>query len=136
MILNNMDTSNPHCAPDLRGLRVLVVEDNYMLARALESTIVSSGAVVIGPVSTTDAALKLIDHEEFDLALLDIIVQDGVSTLVAERSIALGRPVLFLTGFHCLDMLPPALHGLPCLEKPVDRTDLLEAIQRLARSSG
>ena len=100
------------------------------------STIESSGAVVVGPVSTADAALELIDREEFDLALLDIMLQDGVSAPVAERSLALGRPVLFLTGFHSLDMLPASLHGVPCLEKPVDRIDLLEEISRLVRLTG
>ncbi len=123
---------------DLGGVRVLVVEDDFMLAQALTSTIQGAGGTVVGPVPSIQEALEILEAldaldalDDLDLGLLDIMLQDGVSTPVAERLLARGRPVLFLTGFHALDMLPERLHSIPCLEKPVERTDLLAALQQI-----
>ena len=123
-----MHPTSGQASPDLRGLLVLVVEDDFLLARSLERTLVSVGAEVVGPVSTTEAALLLVEESSIDVGLLDVMLREGTSAPVASELIAGGCPVLFLTGFHTRNMLPEHLRGVPCLEKPVDRDELLEAI--------
>jgi DNA-binding NarL/FixJ family response regulator len=115
-------------SPDLTGLRILIVEDDFLLARSLDRTLSSAGADIVGPVASSEAALQMFEESATDVGLLDIMLSKGTSAEVAHAMIAAGCPVLFLTGFHTRDMLPEELRGVPCLEKPVDRDELLEAL--------
>jgi DNA-binding response OmpR family regulator len=59
--------------PDLQGLRILVVEDEYLIADDLRDALLEASAIVLGPVPTVDAAKELIGREPMiDAALLDI----------------------------------------------------------------
>ena len=57
---------------DLAGLRVLIVEDEFLLAMELETLVECSGCTAVGPASSVRQALALIDGEEPDIALLDV----------------------------------------------------------------
>tara|TARA_R110002126_G_scaffold6119_18_gene32338 strand:- start:29971 stop:30369 length:399 start_codon:yes stop_codon:yes gene_type:complete len=106
--------------PDLAGLRVLVVEDNYVLAESMRWALEGYGSVVVGPAPNTARAFELLESSEVDGAILDIDLQGKSSAPIADRLRAAGVPFLFLTGYDGAILLPQHLHDVICLSKPVD----------------
>jgi CheY-like chemotaxis protein len=114
--------------------RVLLVEDEMLIAISIEDVLVEAGCEVVGPAATVDAALALLRNgQKLDAALLDMNL-DGQSALpvadtLAENSI----PFLVLTGYG-----PEALAGahqhVPVLPKPFDHGELTRALRRLLDS--
>ena len=85
--------------PWLKGKRILVVEDEALIAVMVEDMLIEMGAVVIGPAATIESALELARREELDAAVLDVNVRGERIDPVAEALIARGIPVLFATGY-------------------------------------
>lgn len=114
----------------LQGLRVLVVEDNFVLADSMRWALGALGCVVVGPVPNAERALQLIDEVAIDAAILDIDLQGKSSAPVAERLRRSGLPFVFLTGYDSAALLPAELHDARCLSKPVDPELLAAALLR------
>ena len=119
----------------LEGLKVLVVEDNYVLAESMRWALQGLGCEVIGPVPTSQKALELMDAATIDVAILDIDLQGLSSTPIARKLGDLGLPFLFLTGYESVALLPDDLHEVRCLTKPVDPDDLAQAILEQMREN-
>ncbi|MBJ2149807.1 response regulator [Paracoccus sp. IB05] len=106
--------------PDLGGKRVMIVEDEYLLAADLARFLDQAGALVIGPFPTVHEAL---DHLSLDptpdFAMLDVNLRGDMVFAVADFLIAAGIPFLFITGYDT-GVLPPAYAAMPRLEKPID----------------
>lgn len=122
---------------DHKGLRVLVVEDDPLMFMAIEDILMSDGYVVVGPVSSVDAAIdaaQLIDR--YDIALLDVNLGGEAIDPVAHLIQQSGIPFVFSTGYDCTAILnrwPTAL----AVQKPWWPETLLNtlaaaATQRLA----
>lgn len=109
--------------------RILVVEDEALIAMDLQALLEDAGYRVIGPANSSAAALKLIDADEPDVALLDVNLGRsdafGVASVLTERK----TPIIFLTG-HTAHKLPPAHRHLPLVSKPYLPQVLLQAVQR------
>jgi CheY-like chemotaxis protein len=91
--------------PTFKGRRVLVVEDEVMIAMALEDTLADLGCVVIGPALDLDSALELASAGgEIDAALLDINLAGRRVFPVADALRARGVPVVFGTGYADIPM--------------------------------
>ena len=84
---------------ELRGLRVLVVEDEFLVALELETMLHGLGAEVIGPLGGLDQAVACARQEALDLALLDVNVGGRLVTPVAEALAARAIPFVFCTGY-------------------------------------
>lgn len=112
----------------LDGLRVLVVEDNYVLAESMRWALQGLGCEVVGPVPTAERALELVGAAKIDAAILDIDLQGLSSTPIARKLGELGLPYLFLTGYESVALLPEDLHDVRCLTKPVDPEVLAQAL--------
>ena len=122
-------------AQTLSGVRVLVVEDNYLVAGAIAQNLRSRGAAVLGPAPTVDRALELVEENQIDAALLDIDLQGSTATPVALRLRALGRPFVFLTGYGSEGMLPDELADQPRLTKPLPMEELAAAVLAMVNGS-
>ena len=85
--------------PWLRGKRVLVVEDEALIAVMVEDMLLEMGSEVVGPAATIEAALELARREDIDAAVLDVNVRGQRIDPVAEALMARGVPVLFATGY-------------------------------------
>ncbi len=118
----------------LKGLRVLVVEDDFDVAEALRRDLQSAGCEVVGPVSTVQEACDLAKTQALDAAVLDIALSPGTSAPVARALLYRGCPFVFVTGFSNVDMLPEELRGHRVLLKPVDGQTLRAAIQTAVHS--
>lgn len=116
----------PH-ASRLRGRRLLVVEDEYLIASDLTQELEGGGAEVIGPAATVEEALQLTASEaRIDGAVLDINLRGKEVYPVAEVLRGLDVPFIFATGYDDWN-ISQAYADVPRLEKPVD----MNAIARL-----
>jgi DNA-binding response OmpR family regulator len=86
---------------------VIIVEDSFLLARRLADLMEQAGFVVAGLAGSPEAAIELIETREFDVALLDVMLGNRSVADVALRLHADGRPIVFLSGYNELEMLPP-----------------------------
>ena len=107
--------------------RVLLVEDEWIIAADTQDMLESAGCKVIGPAATVAAALKLLDEEAVDTAILDVHLTREMSLPVAEVLIERNVPFVFVTGFAPSD-LPPRFRGCPILTKPWREDTLLRAL--------
>jgi CheY-like chemotaxis protein len=114
----------------LRGLRLLVVEDEPLIALDLADMLEKAGAEVVGPVGTVSGALESIDSGGLDAVLLDANLHgasvDAVASALTRRQI----PFVFVTGYG-RSGLETAFKHAPVLTKPVSPADLIEVFARL-----
>lgn len=115
----------------LKGTRVLIVEDNYVVADALEYLIDGYEGSVVAIVPTVERAIEVLTASEVDIAVLDINLHGTSVVPVAEHLRAHGVPFVFLTGYGDGELLPPHLRDRPRLDKPVDAERLVLAMLEL-----
>jgi DNA-binding response OmpR family regulator len=112
-------------------LKVMIVEDDLMLADFAEEILVEQGYGVSGIARTVADALALARHSKPDLVLLDLRLADGgLGTEVAAQLLPLGRlGILYVTG----NMSQVALtNGDACLAKPYRSADLVRSLEIVA----
>jgi PAS domain S-box-containing protein len=113
-------------AADLRGSRVLIVEDAVLLALELETGLSDAGAEVVGPAYELDEAMALLD-QKIDVAVLDANL-NGLSVIpVAEALAARGVPFVFATGYGDAGGAPSGFDA-PIIRKPYDVTQVAAAV--------
>jgi DNA-binding NtrC family response regulator len=82
----------------LSGVRVLVVEDDPLMAMDLEDTLADAGAVVVGLCQTVDEATARVDADDFAVAVLDFSLGSDTASSVARRLARRGVPFVLYTG--------------------------------------
>ena len=114
--------------------RILVVEDELMVAMALEMVLADAGYDVVGPIGRMEQALETAAQENVDFALLDVNVRGEevfpVANILADR----GVPFTFLTGYD-RSSLPAALAEAQILSKPFKARELLAAVNAMVSSA-
>ena len=105
--------------------RILVVEDEWLIAAETEDLLTAAGWLVVGPAPTVERALSLLSEQAIDVAILDIHLGDERSFPVADALAARAIPFLFMSGFLKGD-LPEAYRHHTLLCKPA-RADILLA---------
>lgn len=115
-----------------KHLRILLVEDEPLVAMAIEDSLESQNVGVVGPAGTVAEALALIDKGGIDAALLDVTLRGERVDPVADALSALNIPFLFTTG-HGAAGLPKAHQDRPVLSKPFREVEMTEAIDRYLR---
>jgi CheY-like chemotaxis protein len=111
------------------GLRVLVVEDQMIVAMEIEGMLRALGCVVLGPVGTLELAVRLGREETLDAAILDVSLDGETIFPVAEELQRRGIPFIFATGYGA-SILPEKWRGQLHLGKPFNR----EQLEKLIRS--
>ncbi len=117
-----------------RGLRVLVVEDEAPIALQLEDMLVDSDCEVVGPASRVAQALKLIDDETVDAAVLDLNIAGDLVYPVADALEKRGLPYIFVTGYGASGLTEP-YRSRRVLQKPFSRRELLQAMQEAVEAA-
>ena len=116
-------------SPSLTGKRILIVEDEPLVAFDNEHFLREAGYEVVATVDGLAEAAKVLDEEEIDLVLCDIRLSgEGDGTDVARHAARRNVPVLFVTG-----LAPPQAEGLAigCLAKPYSEKMLTSALAAL-----
>jgi CheY-like chemotaxis protein len=110
----------------LSGKRVLVLEDEALIAAMVEDMLTDLGIVVVGPASTIERGLILARNEELDAALLDLNIRSARAYPVADVLQERGIPFVFATGYgHAgVDRSKPTC----IVEKPYTQDKLAEAL--------
>ena len=112
----------------LEGLKVLVVEDNLLLAEVTKILLEDSGCEVVGPAGWLQRGLELAEQEPLDGAILDINLHGDMSFPIAEVLRTRGVPFVFVTGYEDRSIVPMAYRSAPRLDKPVVDERLIEAM--------
>ena len=119
-----------HDDSPLSGRRVLVVEDEMIVAWLLEDMLADLGCAVVGPAARVNQALAMIDAEAIDAAVLDVNLNGQKSYPVADALAARGVPFVFSTGYD-KESLPNGYQSLPVLQKPFNRSELGDTLAKL-----
>ena len=120
----DIDVAKAHNA-----IRVLVVEDEPLIAMDLAAILESNGADVIGPCLSIAEALIALDAEALDAALVDIRLGDGVSFAIADELVRRGVAFAFVTGIAHMREAPENLRIIPLISKPFDPEEILEFLR-------
>ena len=120
--------------PDaLRGLRILVVEDEMMIAMLLEDALNDLGCVVIGPVGRLPEAIRLAESAVIDCALLDLNVDGDEVYPAAEKLAERDIPFAFITGYRASHLKEP-YRDQPILQKPFTVPKLEQVLRAWVRT--
>lgn len=119
---------------ELEGLRLLVVEDDYLVAADMCAALTSRGAVIIGPASNLRRSRELLQQYHPDCALLDLNLNGTLAFGLAAQLEREGVPTIFTTGYDAA-FFPESLRGAPCLQKPVNFQALVQLIRTNTRST-
>jgi DNA-binding NtrC family response regulator len=119
----------------MRGRRVLIVEDEMLIAMELESLLERQGCVVLGPTNTVDRALALLERERPDAVLLDLHLngQEAIPVAAALRMQVV--PFVILTGYGKIRSGAPELQNAPRLNKPVNHEQLVSVLAQALGAS-
>lgn len=115
---------------ECKSCRVLVVEDESLLAFMIEDALDRLGHDVIGPVSRLDKAIALAQEARFDAAILDVTIRGGNIFPVAEILQSKGIPFVLSSGYSDW-ALPENLKGRQRLTKPFSVAQLDRALADL-----
>ncbi|HEY2048001.1 MAG TPA: response regulator [Caulobacteraceae bacterium] len=119
--------STPDTAP-LNGKRVMIVEDEFLVAMELESELTDQGCVVIGPAGRAAPAFALLEDQRPDAVLLDINLDGETTAALAEALTRRRVPFIVVTGYDLRRQEPAILRDAPRVQKPVRKPELLAAL--------
>lgn len=114
----------------LEGRTILILEDELIIAFALEDLLTGMGATVV-LASTLEEADERLADTAISLAVLDVNVHGRKSYGFAETLAARGVPLIFATGYGNAEH-PPQFAAFRTLTKPYNRHQLTQAIAALA----
>lgn len=120
--------ADPRHKHRLASRRILVAEDELLLACEVKRMLGEWGCAVLGPVPSVTRALALLDGEPPDAAVLDLNLRGESARPVAAALAAGGVPFVLVTGYGASFMNEPELRGVARLEKPLDRGKLEAAL--------
>jgi len=104
----------------MKGLRILIVEDQAPIALQLEDMLIESECEVVGPASRVGQALRLLNEHPVDAAVLDLNIAGELVYPVADALDARGLPYVFATGYSRSDLAAP-YRSRRILQKPFSR---------------
>lgn len=109
------------------GRRVLIVEDEFLLAEEARRELEKFGAVVIGPTPRVDQALQYLKTTKVDAAILDVYLAGELVFPVAELLQDMDIPFVFATAYDA-KVIPPRFRGFVLCEKPVELERIAQAL--------
>jgi CheY-like chemotaxis protein len=110
-------------APDLAGRRVLLVEDESLIVMLFEDTLTEMGCEIAGVASRFDDAIRKASALNFDVAILDVNLNNLRTFPIAEIIKSRNIPFVFATGYGATS-IPEGLSGVPVLQKPFTAPEL------------
>jgi two-component system, response regulator PdtaR len=114
----------------LRGLCVLIAEDGWQLAEAMQLLLEKMGLVVAGPVATARQAQAVARERRPDVAVVDVNLNGEMAYPLMDWLHARGIPVIVITGYE--EVAPSAERFAAILHKPFTTAALAAALQRAA----
>jgi len=119
---------------DLRGKRVLLVEDESPITMLLEDLLGDMGCFVVAVAPRLPDAIEKAEMLSYDVAILDVNLNGKYTFPLAEQLMKRNVPFVFSTGYG-RSIIPQGLQAVPVLQKPFQQRDLVEAL-RVALAQG
>ena len=132
--IDKVTIPNPQAA-SMDGLRVLIVEDETLVALLLEDMLADIGCTVIGSASTVNGALETLRQTAPGAVVLDINLGGEKSYPVAEALAQSGVPFVFATGYGD-DRLKDPWQQRPVIQKPFGQDQLKQALATAVKAAG
>lgn len=118
--------------PELDGWRILVVEDDYLVASLIQDVLEAAGCIVSGPIPRLPQAVGAAETDVCDAAVLDVNLGGKqvfpVAAVLSRRHI----PFAFVTGYGAA-ALPDEHHDRPMIRKPFRNDELLSVVAGLVK---
>ncbi|MBO0759563.1 MAG: response regulator, partial [Bradyrhizobiaceae bacterium] len=117
-------------SPDrlLHGRRILVVEDETLIALTAQDMLTDAGADVVIATRASEAADHLSGSHQFDGVIIDLNLGDGYDSSLATIAVGRGIPVVFATGYPRANDLPAVFAATPIVSKPYTGDMLVSAL--------
>ena len=115
----------------LTGSKILVVEDNYLLAQVICDFVAECGFEPIGPASGLDTGLVYAREASLEGAILDINLDGRFCFPICNVLVQRGIPFCFLTGYSHLSMIPQQFRGAPLVSKPFEPEEMRDVIEAM-----
>lgn len=112
----------------LKGHRILIVEDNFVMALDLSLIVEDLGGAVVGPAGRLDEGMALAQSNELDGAILDVNLDGANTFFLADGLLAADVAVIFATGYD-VKMLPERFEHTPKLSKPFSAHTVEKALR-------
>lgn len=125
--MGDIDARSTNAGSGLRGRRVLVVEDEAIVALLLEDMLEDIGCALVDSAASIEEALRVAEKTDAEAAILDVNLGGREIFPVAERLQARGIPLIFATGYGAAG-LPERWRAMPVLGKPFVLDDLQAAL--------
>lgn len=120
--------------PELQGLRVLAVEDEFTILLMLENMLADLGCRLVGSAGRMADALALTQTTAPEAAVLDVNLAGHSVYPVAERLVTRRVPIVFATGYG-ITGIDPAWRSCAILDKPYQAHDLAIALTKALKSA-
>lgn len=117
---------------DLDGMRILLAEDSWHVAYAIQAVLEHAGAIVLGPAATVADLNRLAKQERPDAVVADIDLHGELSSGALETLARRGIPIVVITGYG--ETPPMAVRAAATLQKPVSADELITALLTAART--
>jgi CheY-like chemotaxis protein len=119
--------------PELKGLRILIVEDDWLLSKLAEDTVAELGCVVSGTAASVDEALAAINSpHSFDCVILDVRLGQEIAGDIAGKLISKNIPFIVCSGYSISAPGP----NIPVVAKPYSPESLATALLTAWRKQG
>jgi DNA-binding response OmpR family regulator len=119
----------------LQGARILIAEDDAILAFDLGIILQRAGAMILGPTLTLSHTLSLVQTAPLSAAVLDVSLRDEDVFPAAQELKGRGVGIVFYTGYAAVEQLRREWPDAQVLTKPAPARILVEAVQRVMRPS-
>ncbi|MFT3727664.1 MAG: HWE histidine kinase domain-containing protein [Terricaulis sp.] len=124
---------NPADQGLLKGCRILLVEDQLVIAIDVETMLAAAGAGAIETAATGPEALRLLTVYQPDICVLDVNLGSGTSLAVADELVKRKIPFIFATGYADRAIIPKRHAGVHVIRKPYEAEDLVAALALVLR---
>ena len=112
----------------LSGARILIAEDEVVIALELQDIFIDAGAEFVALANTIDDALAAIEHDRVTAAVLDVRLGTASIGPVADLLVRRAVPFMFYTGQPQTDPARAPWPDVPSVEKPATQSKLLSAV--------
>ena len=110
------------------GVRILIVEDEFLVALQLEDDLKTLGGETVGTYGDLKSATDAARREEFDVAVLDINLNGRLVYPLADELAARGVPFIFVSGYSMAN-LPERFRAAPRIAKPYSVAALVSEVR-------
>ena len=115
-----------------RVTRILIVEDEYLIAMDLAATLQEHGFEAMGPVASVEEALELLESEKPNAVILDLNLRGQAATAVAGKLRELDVPFVIASAYSNLDLpRDNSLRGIVNVGKPTKSATLIKVLHRI-----